>query len=222
LYLASWGTHRVMLRLPRTLLDPETAGKYRVDEQVRVWATDEHVIIDMTSEDEEGEWDPGEGEEDSLPVIAGVRAELAAGDLRSLYLAWLSAYGVWERDEDAFDEEDEEELEPPVPAGLKSLTSAQRALAEFLRLDPDLLRVAAEASPPLAAGRDGADALAASIAGLAEGEKNRLLLMVAQDQGPRVKLELLRGLRGDSGNGSGSGDRRTVGALLDAAALRRQ
>jgi hypothetical protein len=222
LYLASWGTRRIMLRLPRTLLDPEVAGKYRVDEQVRVSVTDEHVIIDVTGEDDEGDWDSGEGEEDSLSAIAGVRAELATGDLRPLYLAWLCAYGVWERDEEAFDEEDEDELEPPVPAGLKSLTAAQRALADFLRLDPDLLKVAAEASPSLAAGRDGAGALVGSIAGLAESEKNRLLLMVAQDQGARVKLELLRGLRADSGNGFGSRDRRTVGALLDAAALRRQ
>jgi hypothetical protein len=33
-------------------------------------------------------------------VIVGVRSGLAGGDLRPLYLAWLSAYGAWERDED--------------------------------------------------------------------------------------------------------------------------
>jgi hypothetical protein len=227
LYLANWGTHRIMLRLPRTLLDPEVAGRYCVDERVGLSVTDEHVIIDMLSEDEEGEWDSGEDEEeDSLAAIVGVRAELAAGDLRPLYLAWLSAYGTWERDEEAFDEEDEDELEPPVPAGLRSLTAAQRALAGFLRLDPDLLQVAAEASPEAspsgAAGRDRADALAASIAALADSEKNRLLLMVAQDQGARVKLELLRGLAVNADDGPGSQKRRTVGALLDTAALRRQ
>lgn len=37
------------------------------------------------------------------------------GDLRPLYLAWLDAYGVWERDEDAVDRDDDD---PPVPAGL--------------------------------------------------------------------------------------------------------
>jgi hypothetical protein len=70
--------------------------------------------------------------------------------LRALYLAWLAAYGIWERDEDAFDDEDDEELETPVPAGLATLTAPQRTLARFLRLDDDLLTVAAQASPPLA------------------------------------------------------------------------
>jgi hypothetical protein len=187
---------------------------------VSVSVTDEHVIIDLTSEDDEGDWE--EDEEASLAAIVTVREEIASGDLRPLYLAWLSGYGVWERDEEAFDEEDEEQPEPPVPAGLRSLTAAQRALADFLRLDDDLLQVAAEASAPLALGREDPGALAASIAELPDDEKNRLLLMVALDQGARAKLELLRGVRGEPGNVDASGDRRTVGALLDAAALRRQ
>ena len=223
LYLASWGTHRIMLRMPSTLLDPAIAGKYCVDDRVTMSVASEHLIIDIVSEDEEedeeGDWE--EDAEDSLAAIVGVRAELASGDLRPLYLAWLSAYGAWERDEDAFDEEDEDLREPPVPAGLGSLTAAQRALADFLRVDTDLLKVAAEASPPRSAGRDDPGALAARIAGLPDGEKNRLLLMAAQDQGARVKMELLRGL-GDSGAGFGTEPGRTVGELLDAAALRRQ
>jgi hypothetical protein len=64
-----------------------------------------------------------EGAEDSLSAIVGVRSEFAAGDLRALYLAWLSAYGGREWDEDAFGEDDEDEREPPVPAGLGSLTA---------------------------------------------------------------------------------------------------
>ncbi|MGH3155115.1 MAG: hypothetical protein ACRDNF_00855 [Streptosporangiaceae bacterium] len=62
----------------------------------------------------------------------GIHAELAAGDLRPLYLAWLAAWGIWERDEDAFDYDEENDLEPPVPAGLGTLTAPQRALADFL------------------------------------------------------------------------------------------
>jgi hypothetical protein len=48
LYLANWGTHRVMFRLPRTLLDPEVAEQYCVDPQVSLSATHDHVILDMT------------------------------------------------------------------------------------------------------------------------------------------------------------------------------
>ena len=45
LYLANWGTHRIMLRLPRALLDPEIAGQYCVDGQVSMSTTREYVIL---------------------------------------------------------------------------------------------------------------------------------------------------------------------------------
>jgi hypothetical protein len=219
LYFANWGTHRIMLRLPRTLLDPEIAGQYCVDGQVNMSTTREYVILDLTSEDESGEW--VEGAEDSLAAIVGVRSELAAGDLRPLYLAWLSAYGGWEPDEDGFGGEDEDDLEPPVPAGLGSLTAAQRALADFLRLDPDLLQVAAEASPGLPEVKDDPRALATHIAKLPVSDKDRLLTLVAADQAARARMELLRGLCGDPDEQRSSRPRRTVAELLDTAAARR-
>jgi hypothetical protein len=49
LYFANWGTHRVMFRLPRTLLHPGLAEQYCVDPQVSAYATSDHVILDMTS-----------------------------------------------------------------------------------------------------------------------------------------------------------------------------
>jgi hypothetical protein len=92
-YLPNWGTHRIMLRLPRVVLDPDAAGQYCVDDLVTVEDTGEHVIIDLRSEDESSEWE--EAATSSLAAIAGVRSELAAGDMRALYLAWLSAHGMW-------------------------------------------------------------------------------------------------------------------------------
>ncbi|HEV8566422.1 MAG TPA: hypothetical protein VGQ92_04890, partial [Actinoplanes sp.] len=80
LYLANWGTHRVALRLPRRLLDPDTAAAYCVGESAHSWATGEHVILDLNSEDDDGDWEyDGEGH---LASIVPVRAELAAGDTR--------------------------------------------------------------------------------------------------------------------------------------------
>ena len=87
LYLANWGTHRIMLRLPRNLLDPVRAAAYCVGESAHSWTTRDYVILDLSSEDEDGdEWWDGEGR---LASIVPVRAELAAGDMRLLYLAWL-------------------------------------------------------------------------------------------------------------------------------------
>jgi hypothetical protein len=136
----------------------------------------------------------GGGRADSLAVIAGIRTELAAGDMRALYLAWLSACGMRDEDEDE---------DPPVPAGLGSLTGPQRALADFLRLDRDALKAAAADSPPLAAALEDARTLAKWITGLPPSEKDRLLLLAAQGQGTRVTLELLQRFRqtpaGDDG-----------------------
>jgi len=221
LYLTNWGTHQVMLRLPRTLLSLETAEHYCIDPHVAAWTSGEHLILDLISEDESGDW--VEGAEDSLSAIVGVRAELAAGDLRPLYLAWLAAYGTWERDEDAFDYDEENDLEPPVPAGLGALTAPQRALADFLRLNTDLLTIAAQASPPpLAETKDDPRKLAKWIRDLPAGDKDTLLYRVAQGHGAQIQMELQRRFRGDLGPTSGSRPRRTVAELLDAAAEARR
>jgi hypothetical protein len=219
LYVTNWGTHQVMLRLPRTLLSLEVAEQYCIDPHVVAWACGEHLILDLTSEDESGDW--VEGAEDSLSAIVGVRAELAAGDLRPLYLAWLAAYGTWERDEDAFGYDEEDELEPPVPGGLGVLTAPQRALADFLRLDADLLTIAAQASPPRAETQDDPRKLARWIKDLPPSDKDTLLHRVAQGQGAQVQMELRRRFRGGPDTTGDSRPRRTVGELLDGAAKAR-
>lgn len=209
LYLTSWGTRRLMLRLPRAALDTGLARRYRVADQVAVLAAGAYVLVDLTSDDDSGE----ALAQDVMINLAGLRAELADGDLRPLYLAWLAAYGAWERDEDAFEPDDENEVEPPVPPGLTSLTSAQRALAGFLRLDADLLAVAAAASAATDVGIE--ESLAASLAARPAGEKDELLLRVARGQGEQVRPHLLGGAQDLISE-------RTVAQLLDDAALVRQ
>jgi hypothetical protein len=219
LYVTDWGTHQVMLRLPRALLSLKVAEQYCVDPHVAVWTSKEHLILNLTSENEGGDW--VEGAEDSLSAIVGVRAELAAGDLRPLYLAWLAAYGTWERDEDAFDHDEEDELEPLVPAGLGALTAPQRALADFLRLDADLLTIAAQASPPLAETKDDPRELAGWIKDLPASDKDRLLHRVAQGHGAQVQMELRRRFRSEPAATGADRPRRTVAELLDATAAAR-
>ncbi|MET0416473.1 MAG: hypothetical protein ABW022_10680, partial [Actinoplanes sp.] len=88
LYLANWGTRRIMLRLPRAVLAPETAALFCISDSACSWATRTHVIIDLGSENEDGDeewWD----EEGRLAAIVPARTELVGGDRRLLYLAWL-------------------------------------------------------------------------------------------------------------------------------------
>lgn len=221
LYVANWGTHRVMLRLPCDLLDPDVVEDYCVGDEASAWVTGEFIVLDFTSEDHAGEFDFDYDPENLLSTILGVRAELAAGDLRPLYLAWLAAYGAWERDEDVFDRDADDDLEPPVPPGLGTLTAAQRALADFLRLDDDLIATAAQTSPQLGAPNDDPDDLTVWVARLPVTEKDRLLARVAQGEAVRVQMELLRRFRGDTAPIIPVPARRNVADLLDNAARRR-
>ena len=144
-YVANWGTHRLMLRLPARLLDPETTRLYAGDAVLTAQTKGDSVILDFSSEDEGGAgWDEDEEASNWMPALLPLRADLAGGDRRALYLAWLAGAraGLLEDDE----------TEPPVPPGLGSLSASLRALADFLRVDEDLLAVAAAQSADLPAG----------------------------------------------------------------------
>ena len=113
-------------------------------------------MLDFTSEDDAGEFEFDYDAEVLLSAIVGDRRRSSAFvpnsppviSGRSTSPGW-PAYGAWERDDDVFDRDADGDLEPPVPPGLGTLTAAQRALADFLRLNEDLIAIAAQASPPL-------------------------------------------------------------------------
>lgn len=216
LYLANWGTHRLMFRVPRDLLPPHVVEDYRVEGQLNAWTTARYVVLDFFSEDEYGEHGFEYDGAALLSAIIGVRAELAGGDLRPLYLAWLATHGTEERDE--YDHDGEHE--PPVPPGLGTLTGAQRALADFLRVDGDLLAIATQTSPPREEMTSDPKDLARRVARLPAAEKNELLARVVQGEATRVQLELLRRFH-ETTPAAPATSRRTVTDLLDDAARRR-
>jgi hypothetical protein len=206
LYLANGGTHRIALRLPRAALDPATVARYCLGDAARVRVTRSQVIVDLHSEDEDGveDWVDPEGR---LAAIIPARTELAAGDLRPLYLAWLLNAQNRELDDD--------EPEPPVPPGLAELSGPQRALADFLRLDPDLLAAGAEASEPLAVKAPSTAVLDRWVKTLPEADKDELLLRALRGDGALLRSEMLRRFHGTTHDRTVDGDR-TVGELLAA------
>ncbi|MET9381610.1 hypothetical protein ABZY09_11055 [Streptomyces sp. NPDC002928] len=219
LHVTNWGTHRLMLRLPKQALNLPTVQPYCLHRNVEAWTTRTHLLLDLTNEDEGGDWI--EGADDSLAALIGVRDELATGDLRPLYLAWLSALAAWELEDDA-EEEYQTCPEPPVPAGLGELTAPQSALADFLRVDDDLLTAAAQASPdvPKKPARPTKKELAPLIAAMPQKEKDALLLRLALGPEPRLRTEVLHRLRGTTAPVTVAG-RRSAAQLLDAAHTRR-
>lgn len=109
-YLANWGTRDLMLRLPRRLLDHEVAQRYCCGDSALVRRKGEYVILEFRSEDGEVEdWVEGDA---GLSALVPLRADLARGDHRCLYLAWLLCVQTGEIGDDA--------EEPPVRGGLRA------------------------------------------------------------------------------------------------------
>jgi hypothetical protein len=191
LYVANWGTHRLMLRVPRGLVDARVAGQYEIEGAVSVEETANHLIVELASapEDWEGDWEEGEG---WLPSLVPLRDMLLGGDLRPLYLGWLAGVqGLYEED----DAEDFDAPEPPVPPGLGRLTGPLKTLTKFLRIDDDLLRVAAATSAPATAAGEGQGELAPWLRKLPTAEKDALLLSLFDEKAPNPRWELLRRFR---------------------------
>jgi len=181
-YVANWGTHRLMLRLPRRILNPEMAERYCFTDSATVHVKGEHVILELVSQEEEGGgWIEDEEAEGWMPALIPLRADLAGGDLRALCLAWLA--DAWSG---ALDDED---VEPPVPPGLGSLSASLKALADFLRVDDDLIAVAAERSAAIPIGPAAGD-FERWIRALPTSEKDDLLLRLAQGDEPHLRAEL--------------------------------
>jgi hypothetical protein len=134
LYIANWGTRILKFRLPDAQLSAKTARLYAVGERAAVRVKNRNLIFSFNSENEEGE-DSVETE-GLLASIISVRSELAHGDLRALYLGRLLCAQSGELEP--------VDLAPPVPPGLAKLSASLTSLAEFLRIDRTLIRVAAD------------------------------------------------------------------------------
>ena len=215
-YVANWGTHQLMLRIPRRFVDVEAARGYCDGEVVSLTARKEHVVLDFSSQDEEGdEWTEGEH---WMPSLVSIRDELMRGDLRALYLGWLASFPErgWV-DEDA----DDDEVEPPVPPGLAKLSAPLRALADFLRVDDDLLEVAAAASTGEPAAVPSRAEMVRWVETLPVAEKDAYLVrFVAEEGDVALRAELSKRFReATAPRGQGrarAAGRRTVAQLLAA------
>ncbi len=219
LYLANWGTHQLMLRLPRRVLGPEITSQYCAggDEYGGLDAelTAEHVILSFYSDTEEPEdWVEGEG---WLASLVPLRADIAAGDLRSLYLGWLLCAQARALDDDS--------IEPPVPPGLGELSASLQTLVELLRIEDDLLEAAAERSPAATKISTSPDDAWRWLRSLSDSEKEDLLLRLASGDLLPLQAEVRRRIResaSPNGAASRSEKRRSASELLASADRKRQ
>jgi hypothetical protein len=242
-YTANWGTHQLMFGFPRRLLDPAVAKPYCVTDATRLHDRGDRIVLEflLSPDDGGGYWE--EQDDDWLDRLVTLRADLAQGDLRALYLGWLlgvqadfgfgyvaesdDAEYAYEADEvaDLADESEFEEvdldgtaIEPAVPPGLRQLTEPLKALVEFLQIDQDLLAVAAERSADLAETRPSADDVNRWLATVPVAAKDAVILRLLAGEGAGLRLELLRRYREASGPiAVEKQPGRKVGELLAAA-----
>ena len=215
LYLANWGTRRLMIRLPKRFLDPSRLDVFLHGvEWVETWESGQNLIVDMHFPDEESAyagWEEGEG---WLGALSPLRADLLAGDLRLFYLLWLTAAEAG----DLSDDEKE-----PLP-GLGPLTAALEVLADFFHVDPDLVRASAERRADADGGAVSDDAVREAIAAIPEAEKTALLQRLV-DGDPHVATEARSRVREAVAPAAGERRerRRTVADLrARAAAIRKE
>jgi hypothetical protein len=209
-YLSNWGTHRLMFRVPATLLDEHTAASYCVGDAASAWTTGEHTVVDLVAEDDGGvyeeDWTQGGGE-GRLAFMLPARSELVAGGRRLLYLAWLLCVQA--------DEVPDQAVEPPVPPGLGRLDAALYSAARFLRIDEDLIAAAAMGSADDEGDADRAARLRHKLATIREADKDEMLLRVAVGDAQRVQAELLA--RSDAAVTPSGSSRRTADELVALA-----
>ena len=211
LYYANWGTHWLMLRLPRKAADVKAMDQYCAGDSLALRTTRNHVILDFRAESEGADWDEIQA---SLSSLIPLRDDLLAGDLRSLYLGWLAAVQMGELDE--------EECEPAVPPGIRRRSGTLQAVADFLYLDPDLLAVAAAQDKSKAPQAPKRADLAKWIRTLTASNKDAMLLEVAQGKGSQTERKLREGFLGAHARKRGpkaaedDAKRRTVGELTAA------
>ena len=205
LYFANWGSRRLMMKFPRRLVDTAPLDGLEVAiDTVEVRESGEALIVDICPEPPCDD----DGYDESkvfgwLGELAPLREDVLSGDSRAFYLLWLLAVGEGSLRDDAIE---------PLP-GVGPLTKPLNAFADFLNLDPGLVRAAAET------GSGGNDELPARrirqfVSALPETKKEEYLNSLIEGKphtlaGVRAKIRETAALEA----GKPGDARRTVGEL---------
>ena len=208
LHVSSWGTRRLMIRLPRRLVDRSRLDRFLHGVPiVDVWTAGDNVVVDVRDDGEEG--DPLHLDNCSavLPALAPLRVDLAAGDWRAFYVLWLVAAERGLLDDGAVE---------PLP-GIGPLNGALETLARLFDIDPDFVRAAQE--KPQGSTERMAEARRRVVAAVPDDEKAALLCRLLDDE-PHVAAEVRNRLAAAvSSVTGGSGSRcRSVAQIREKAA----
>lgn len=205
LYLANWGSRRLMMRFPTRMVDRHRLETFlREVDCVELRVAKENLILSIDAEELETEgWDDGSG---WLPALAPLRAEVLAGDYRLFYLLWLTAVeaGALEPDEPE-----------PLP-GIGPLSGAHVAFSDFFGIDRDLVAAAAERPEAGASSEMSPAVVRRAIVAMTDQDKTGLLSRLF-DGDPHVAAELRAMIRTGLQSETAPSARRSVGELQTRA-----
>lgn len=212
-YLSNFGDREFAVRVPKTALPAKSTKPFEDGRTVKVHRRGECAVVTFTRYDEEGSgWiDDTEGA-GWMRDLLGLRDRLLRGDLSPLYVAWLSTLDLYQDG----DEEDGDEVEPPVPPALDE-SAELRSLADFFGVEALLLRAAAEGAK---GGGEAALTPAAVKRWVAEQPATKQLAWLtraAMGDGAAVGVELATAFQRANAPKAGRGRRRTVAALIERA-----
>jgi hypothetical protein len=178
LYLANWGSRRLMIRLLKRLVDRRFLDAFLGEvDCATLSVSGENLIVDMSCDEVEFEdWDDGSG---WLAALTPLRADVLAGDLRLFYLLWLTAVqaGVFEADQPE-----------PMP-GIGPMSASLEAFAEIFGIDSDLVQAAAERSTVAMASAMSAETIEGIVSAMTDADKTAMLSRLF-DGDPHVAAEL--------------------------------
>src|ERR1700730_6066324 len=136
LYFANWLFLEVAFRYPKDAVDARALRRYAAGHAVEIRSTGSNVIIAISVESDVESFDTADDGSSWLSSMSGLRADLASGDERVLYLGWLLDVQCGEFDDDA--------VEPGRPDGLDGLSPTLDSFVDIMGIDRDLIAAAAE------------------------------------------------------------------------------
>jgi hypothetical protein len=215
-YVANWGTRKLMFRLPLRLFDLESAQAYCDGQALKVVGKKDFALLEFTSHEEGGgEWVDGKL---WMRSLISLRADLLRGDFRALYLGWLASFES--RGWHAANElgKDADLFEPSVPPGLAKLSAPLKELADFLRVEDALIGAAAAVDNGEAPAEPSRDELARWLKKVPAASKEAYLSRFLAAEGDELlRAELFQRYRAATApkaRQTAVAERRTVAQLL--------
>ena len=206
LHVSSWGTRRLMIRLPQRLVDRSRLDRFLHGVPiVDVWTVGDSLVVDVRDDGEEG--NPLHPDDCStiLPALAPLRVDLAAGDWRAFYLLWLVAAERGLLGDEAVE---------PMP-GIAPLNGPLETLARLFDIDADFVQAALE--QPEGSTERVAEARRRVVAAVPDDEKAALLCRLLEDD-PHVAAEVRNRLAAAVASVTGDSRSRCVAKIRERAA----